>query len=214
MKQILLMIMLILIFSCSEQKITHELLTQYAEAKTLYIKGNLDEALPLFLAIRDKAPEFSSNSFMLGKLYFFKKNHEEAEKTWLETLEQNPKHIDTVKWLSRLYLIQNKAEEAESLVVKALKNSSEDPELLILLGKIKREQKDFSLANEFYIKAQFFKEKLAEAYIDLAEIYGKFGLAGKAEQELEKALFLLGEESSLYKSIESILAGLKEETKR
>ena len=206
--------MLILIFSCSEQKISLDLLTQYAEAKTLYIKGNLDEALPQFLAIKDKAPEFSSNSFMLGKLYFFKKNYDEAEKTWVETLNRNPNHIDTSKWLSRLYLIQDKAGEAENLVTEALRNSSEDPELLILMGKIKRAQKDFSSAIEFYIKAQAFEEKLAEAYIDLAEIYRVFGLGSRAERELEKALLLLGKESSLYRSIDSILARLKEEVKR
>jgi len=212
MKRILPLIVLVLLScSCSKQKISREILEEYVEAKTLYIKGNLDQALPKFKAINNKAPRFSSNSFMLGKLHFFNKNYKEAEEIWAETLKRNPDHLDTIKWLSRLYLIRDKAGKAESLVTGALGNSSEDPELLILMGKIKRAQSKLSAAIEFYIKAQAFEEKIAEAHIDLAEIYREFGLDQKAEQELEKAVYLLGEESSLSRSIGFVLETIKME---
>ncbi|MBA7658732.1 hypothetical protein ES703_66691 [subsurface metagenome] len=196
--------------SCSRTELSRDLLQQYLRAKSSYIRGDVDEALEQFILIEQKVPHFSANSFMIGKIYFFKEDYRKAESTWSEALRYNTHHTDSAKWLSRLHLLEAQPDRAEDLITCALQNNSEDPELLILMGKIKWAQENFSQAIEFYKKAQLFEEKLAEARIDLAEIYRDFGLIDRTVPELERALQLLDQESPIYHSVHSILSGLKE----
>jgi len=191
-----------------------ETLSAYLEAKKIYLEGDLERALPLFQQLHRASPSFSNASFMLGKVYFFQGKPGEAEAVWKQTLARNPNHTDSRKWLCRLYLLNQQAQKAGELVSRALADDSEDPELLILLGKSQKALGNYSQAIEYYKKAQLCEEKLAEARLDLAEIYRGFGLSGQAALELERALRLLEEQSPLSAPIRSLLAGLREEAER
>jgi tetratricopeptide (TPR) repeat protein len=192
----------------SAQPYTEQSLQRYITARNLYCEQRLDEALKLFLENHRSAPRFSANSFLIGKIYYFRNNHEQAERYWQHTLQFAPHHLDTCKWLARLYLQQGRIEEAQALIAAALSISSEDPELLILMAKVKRRRQDLSGAIELYLKSQSFSERLSEASIDLAEIYCAFGLKDRAEKELQRALVLLGPDSSLSAAIVSALEQL------
>ena len=185
----------------SAQPHTEQSLQRYITARDLYCEQRLDEALRLLLENHRAAPRFSANSFLIGKICYFQNDHEQAERYWQQTLEFAPHHLDTGKWLARLYLQQGRIDEAQALVTDALSISSEDPELLILMAKVRRRQEDLPGAIELYLKSQSFSERLCEASIDLAEIYCAFGLRDRAREELQKALALLGGDSSLSASI-------------
>lgn len=200
--------------SCAKTAAKQELLTKYSQAKTQYLQGNLSQALLGFQAVYKADPRFWNNSFMLGKVHFFKESYPEAEDLWVKLLQGNPNHLDTVKWLARLYLIRNDPDRAEPLLQQALANSSEDPELLLLMGKTQKAKRNYSYAIELYAKTAFFRQKLAEAHIDLAELYRSFGLGDKAAAELSQALALLGKESGLYLPLAAILQQLMEEKGR
>jgi tetratricopeptide (TPR) repeat protein len=171
---------LVLLLSCAQERQS----TQLAEEKTLqlylaarkhYAEQRLDTALELLLENQEQAPDFIQNSFLLGKVYYFKNDFPQAENCWQHALKINPYYLDTRKWLARLFLQQERTEEAESILADALTVSSEDPELLILMAKVKRKQEDLAGAIELYQKSQAFTERLSEASIDLAEIYYGFG---------------------------------------
>ena len=100
---------------------------------------------------------------------------------------------------------------AEELVVAALADSAEDPELLILLGKSRRARNDLAGAIECYRKAQVLSEKLAEASLELAELYGQFGMSERAAQELERAAVLLSPDNSLSRAVEAAAQHLQRE---
>jgi len=155
-------------------------------------------------------PEFCANSFLIGKIYYFDGDFDRAERYWQYTLTVNPHHLDTRKWLARLYLQLDRADEAQGVLSHGLAISSEDPELLILMAKVKRRHQDLAGAIELYLKSQAFSERLSEASIDLAEIYYSFGLTDRAEEELQKALVLLGESSSITPSLSAALEQLKQ----
>jgi tetratricopeptide (TPR) repeat protein len=201
-----------LVCSCAKQSaqpFTEQTLQRYHTARTFYSEQRLDEALPLLLENFGSAPSFCANSFLIGKIYYFKGDRSQAERYWSHTLTVNPHHLDTRKWLARLYLQQQRSREAQVVLIDALAVSSEDPELLLLLAKAKRGQQDLAGAIELYRKSQAFVERLSEASLDLAEIYYSFGLDDRAEEQLRKALALLGDNSSLYPSIAAALEQLR-----
>jgi len=177
----------------------------YLAARKCYSEQRLDAALELLLENQKQAPDFIQNSFLLGKVYYFKNDYPQAENCWRHALKINPCYLDARKWLARLFLQQDRTEEAGSILADALEVSSEDPELLILMAKVKRKQEDLAGAIELYQKSQAFTERLSEASIDLAEIYCGFGLKDRAELELRKALFLLGEDSGISSSVATTL---------
>jgi len=193
----------------SAQPVTEQSLHRYCTARKYYSEQRLDGALDLLLKNHRSAPEFSANSFLIGKIYYFNNDPEQAEHYWRHTLKFNSHHVDTRKWLARLLLQQGRIEEAECVLEPGLAISSEDPELLILMGKVKRGDQDLAGAIELYLKSQAFSERLSEASIDLAEIYNSFGLEDRAKEELEKALNLVGEQSSICPSLTAALEQLE-----
>ena len=193
----------------SAQPITEQSLHRYCTARKFYSEQRLDDALALLLNNYRSSPEFSANSFLIGKIYYFNNDPARAEKYWLHTLKFNSHHVDTRKWLARLLLQQGRIEEAERVLEPGLAISSEDPELLILMGKVKRGDQDMAGAIELYLKSQAFTERLSEASIDLAEIYNSFGLEERAKEELEKALNLAGKQSSISPSLRAALEQLE-----
>ena len=193
----------------SAQPITEQSLHRYCTARKCYSEQRFDDALDLLLNNFRSAPEFSANSFLIGKIYYFTKDPVQAERYWRHTLKFNSHHVDTRKWLARLLLQQGRIEEAECVLEPGLAISSEDPELLILMGKVKRRNQDLAGAVELYQKSQAFSERLSEASIDLAEIYNSFGLDDRAKEELEKALNLVGKQSSISPSLAAALEQLE-----
>jgi tetratricopeptide (TPR) repeat protein len=204
-----------LVCFCAKQSaqslpVTEQSLQRYYTARKYYSEQRLDDALKLLLENHRSAPEFCANSYLIAKIYYFNKDLAQAERFWRHTLKVNPHHLDTRKWLARMYLQQDRIEEAENMITPGLAISAEDPELLILLGKVKRRNQDLAGAIELYLKSQAFVERLCEASIDLAEIYYSFGLTDRAEEELKKALSLLGEDSSISPSLYAALERLEQ----
>jgi tetratricopeptide (TPR) repeat protein len=197
-----------LVCSCARQPAppyTEKTVGRYQAAREYYAEHNLSAALRLVLENHREAPGFTANSFLAGKIYYFENDHERAERFWRHTLGINAYHLDSRKWLARLLLQQGRIEEADEVLAEALSVSSEDAELLILMAKVKRRRQDLAGAIELYRKAQAFAERLAEASMDLAEIYYGFGLRDRAREELEKARMLLDQDSFLSSSIDSAL---------
>jgi len=188
-----------------------EAVERYLEARGLYSEERLGEALEILLENQRTDPAFSENSYLIGKIHFFSGDYVEARETWESTLKRNPHHLDTCKWLVRLHLLEGRAPAAERLVVRALADSAEDPELLILLGKSRRAQNDLAGAIECYRKAQVLSERLAEASLELAELYRAFGMSERAAEELERAACLLPEQSGLSQAVEAAAGHLQQE---
>ena len=193
----------------SAQPITEQSLQRYCTARKYYSEQRLDDALDLLLDNYRSDPEFSANSFLIGKICYFNGDPAGAEKYWLHTLKFNSHHVDTRKWLARLLLQQGRIDEAGRVLEPGLAISSEDPELLILMAKVKRRDQDLAEAIELYLKSQAFGERLSEASIDLAEIYYGFGLEDRAKEELEKALGFVGERSCISPSLSAALNQLE-----
>ncbi len=209
---VILLTILLASLSCSDRDISEESLADYIQAKTMYIQGDIDNALSVFLNIHEKEPDFINNSFMIGKIYFSKEDYDNAENFITDVLEIIPYHIDSRKYLARIYFNQYKLTEAEEQINHALEISSEDPDLILMLADIKKRQEDFAGAIEYYKKVSIFETNFAVARIELAEIYRGVGMFDKTITELERALNILDIDSIYFNPVSAILEGLKNET--
>ena len=82
--------------------------------------------------------------------------------------------------------------------------SADDPELYILAGKMRKKEKRYLEAIEYYKKAFLFEDRIIDAHIDIAEIYEKFGITDKSRLHLKKAASIGGENHALYEPLMSV----------
>lgn len=184
------LVLVALLVSCSADasgEVDERAVQRYADALAAYADSDTDGAIRLARQSIEIVPGFTPALFLLGKLFVLEERGEEAEPILLTLLEEEPTHVDARKWLARLYLIRGDAAEARSVLTPALRVSTDDPEILIEMARIHREQGDLTSALEYYTKALAFSDRLAIASMELAEIYGAYGMASRAVRSLERA---------------------------
>ncbi len=193
-----------LLISCSDNR-KSTLLAEFKNANTLYINGETDKALEILERIEKENPDFYPALYLSGKLYLHNNSPDRAEEKWRKIINKHPYHIQSGKQLLRLYTEMEKYSEAEELFVNLSQYSSDDPELLILAGNLLKKEEKYLEAIEYYSKAFLFEEKIIYAHLDIAEIYGRYGITDKSESHLEKAASIGGKEHALYEPVMSVL---------
>lgn len=182
------------------------------KAERLLLEGREGDALSLLEERGGKDPLLS---LLTGKIYFFQGDYEKAESIFRSTL--TGKHVKKKdfpagrKWLARTLIFRGLGAEAESTIQISLQKDPEDPELLVLLGKARRLEGDMEGAIQAYTMAVQFSEYLAEAYIDLADIYRTYGLDDQMRSALLRAIALLGDEHPLADPLTSLSQNLNKE---
>lgn len=210
-------VVLLLLASCTRNAVappSPETLERYLAARALYAESRFDQALSLLEDNEPAAAGFAANSFLIGKIHFFREDYDQAQRTWERTLQTHPHHLDTRKWLVRLHLLREQPAQAGQVLTPAFADSAEDPELLILLGRVLRQKGELAGAIEALSKAQVFAERSAEACLELAEIYHGIGLADREREQLQRAGSLLAQDGALSASIAARLDRLRGEGDR
>ena len=200
-----MIILLIIILTSCSQGDSPEILTELKNAKSLYIKGETDTALSLLERIEEEKPDFIPALYLSGKIYILKNNPDKADEKWRKIIKESPCHIQAGKQLIKLCTNQKRYEEAEAILIRLFEFSADDPELLILAGKLRKSEGRFLEAIEYYSKSFLFEDRIMDAHIDIAEIYGRYGLSDKSELHLEKAAAIGGGEHELYEPVMSVL---------
>ncbi len=132
---------------------------------------------PPLTARDDQSP---AARLLLAKSYFFQGEFERASSLLEESGPRSCRNIDFSKWLARSYAEAGRTDEALGVLSEALRCSSEDPDLLLLAGRCMAETDRLSEAMEYLTKATAFDERIAAAYVELAELYREAGLHHEA----------------------------------
>ena len=204
----ILILMLLIISSCNQYN-DADIIPEYRRAKTLFIKNRPKEALTVLERIEEKDPFFLPGLYLSGRIYFINSNYEKAETKFKKIIQKSPCHFQAGKQLLRLYVYQKEFSKAEDIFLKLVKYSWEDPELLMLAGKLWKCEEKYLEAIEYYSKAFLFEEKMIDAHIDIAEIYKKYGISDKARDHLKKAAAIGGEKHELYEPVMSIVENME-----
>ncbi len=197
-----------LLSSCSYGS-NGDYVSEFKSANTCYIKGEMKESLEILSEIEKQSPDFIPALFLTGKIYYLQNNVQGAQEKWEAVLKIKPFHINAGKWLIRLYISKEMHEEADQLLIKLLEVSPEDPDLLIIAGKLKKNEKQYLEAIEYFEKAFLYEDRLIDAHLDLAEIYSIFGIKEKTLIHLEKALSIGGKEHELYTPVKSLVNSME-----
>jgi tetratricopeptide (TPR) repeat protein len=178
----------------------------YAEVRELYVQGEEEQAFTKARLLHEDYPEYPPLQFILGKLLYLKGSPDKPKEQLQPLVRKDPHYIDAVKWLSRLYLDKHLAGEAELILLKALEYSSEDPELLMLMGKSRTMQDDFANALLFFRTSESYHERFAETHLELATLYKSAGRNELALSSLKKALAILPRNSPLRNPLTDLIS--------
>ena len=204
----IIILIILLISSCSRIN-DSEILSDYKYAGTLYIKNKHTEALAVLMKIEEKNPEYLPALYLSGKIYFLFNNSDKAEEQFNKIISISPYHIQAGKQLVKLYISRKEFIKAENILSRFTEYSPGDPELLILAGKMRKSEKRYLEAIEYYNKAFLFEDWIIDAHIDAAEIYQKYGITSKSRSHLEKAASIGGEDHELYEPVMSIVENIE-----
>lgn len=186
-------ILTLLLTSCGLGPGSGSDIESYLRARTLYIRGDLSGARRLLEAPLRGAQRIPAARLLLGKTLYFQGDADAAAEELAVLVDDNPHHVDAAKWLALSYLALGRPGHSRPVLIQALEVSSEDAELLLLMGRSARELGDIALAIEYFSKATTFASRLAAGHVELAEIYRAAGLFEAAARHARRAESMLRE---------------------
>ena len=158
-------------------------------------------------------PDNPTDALKYAKTCFLQNNPEKALSLLLSIVEKHPRQNEAYLWLIRAFLQTGKIHEAEELGEELLRADPADPRILSLLGVCREEQGDYQQAISFYRKAIVFKEELAVNHLRLGRLYYQTGNLQSAETELNHARCLLGKDTILFTTAETLVNEIRKTKK-
>jgi tetratricopeptide (TPR) repeat protein len=193
MRYLLPAILLLLLSNCESRPGRTEDMESYLRARTLYLQGDLPGTRRILEAPDRGVRRLPAGRLLLGKTLYFQGEPAAAQEELAFLVKENPHHIDAAKWLARSYLELSDPESARRALVAALEVSSEDPELLVLMGRSYNAMGRTDMSIEYFLKATAFTPRFATGHLELAEVYRAAGLPEEALRHALRAESILGE---------------------
>ncbi|HAF07900.1 MAG: Tetratricopeptide repeata protein [candidate division TA06 bacterium 32_111] len=152
------------------------------DGKEMLEKGEYKKALFTFLNLLKEHPDWPDIRNYLGLAYNFLNNLEEAEKEFKEAIKLNPNYVEAHLNLALTYNEMGKYDQASeefekaSKLEKKLGNSGFGKKdkiikLLLQLGDLYLETKDFHNALETYKKADSMTKKYPDIKLKIGKVY-------------------------------------------
>lgn len=125
------------------------------EMADLYMKFDQhEEALKEYLLLIKKEPHEANHLFMAGLIFERRKKPVQALNYYKRAIQQDGNHADAYLHLGMLLYAAKKENDAKGILLKALKLNSSNYEVHYYLGKINKDQKNYSAAIENFDKGQ------------------------------------------------------------
>ncbi|PIQ99287.1 MAG: hypothetical protein COV66_11930 [Nitrospinae bacterium CG11_big_fil_rev_8_21_14_0_20_45_15] len=154
----------------------------------LLLRGQVDEAIQLFVEGLKYRPNDFYLHFSLGTAYTLKKKYVEAEKEYLKTMSISPNVASVHNALGKLYAATGKLALAEENLKKAIEITPRFPLAYLNLGELYLAQNRLQLAEDAFNTALKDHPASANAYDNLGTIYSRRKDYAKAEQYFQKAV--------------------------
>ena len=168
----------------------------------LYVKYHEEEdALKEYLILIKTHPDNPEYYYNAGKLFSNRRRPDLAEQYLRKTVSLNPKELRYRFELGMHYYLSKKIREAETEFDAAQKLNPSDGQVLLYLGKICKDSKEYAEAIPHLEKASRDPVFKLRALVELGGCYMSMKAMDKAAQELERAINVIQNESdpdSLY----------------
>ncbi|TVQ39126.1 MAG: hypothetical protein EA384_07635 [Spirochaetaceae bacterium] len=177
----------------------------YERALQYYHNGRITAARRLLEQQSASTGRDLRSAYLLGRVLFFDNAAEAAQRVLQRALDRHPCHVDTRRFLARIQISLHDFESAEKNLLLLLSQTSEDPDVLMMLARVAAARGKTAAAIELYRRSILFTERLAEAHIELAHMYRAAGLGQRSDEELKLALRLLPADHPLRRPVMSLL---------
>jgi tetratricopeptide (TPR) repeat protein len=168
----------------------------------LYAKFNeVEEALKEYVLLIKEHPENPDYYFQAGKLFSGRNRPDLAEQYLRKAVSLNPKEERYRFELGVHFYLAKKIKEANVEFEAAIKLNPSNGQILLYLGKILKDTKDYAGAVPYLEKASRDQEYKLRALVELGSCYMSLKMLDKAIVELERAVNVIKKEAdpdSLY----------------
>jgi len=192
---------LVAVLTACSPGMTEKQATAYANAKKMYLSGELDKALETVSAETYSAKRGHQALLLKAKILFLRGDTKKPEKILSDLTKEHPEYTEARIWLARTLLARGEPASAEAVLARALEFNPDDPRLLSLMGNTREIRNDYQQAVEYYSCASLYADDLARTEISLAQIYYRFGQDEQALVHIRRARTLVSENSVLHRPL-------------
>ena len=160
-----------------------------------------EEALKEYILLIKMHPENPAYYFQAGKLFSTRNRTDLAEQYLKKAVSLNPKEGSYHFELGMLFYLSKRIKEANLEFEAALKLNPLDAHVLLYMGKIQKDAKEYAAAIPYLEKASRDQEYKLRSLVELGSCYMSLKMLDKAIQELERAVNIIEKEAepdSLY----------------
>ncbi len=204
----LIFALLLLVVSCGGQ--TAEEMVK--EGDSLLSSGNVRGSIVLYRNALEKDGNFLSARVGLADAYRQSAQYDRAEKEYQKILLQDSSRTQTHLDLASVYINQNLGQKALLELDNYHAKNPETAASLVLYGRAYAVNKDFSSAENSFLKAQSKNPEMVDAYFWLGRVYLGQNQLEKSESQLRKAIAQKQLEPQAYYLLGRVLAREGKET--
>jgi tetratricopeptide (TPR) repeat protein len=161
---------------------------QLEQAEALRMQGQIDRARELCEALVRRYPDYFGALYTLGLIYVDKEHYPQALGFLVRAAMLNPRSWRALTALSAVYLKLSANEMAAHTLEQAVAIKPDDPSILLTLGEIYREEREYELARDAYRKSYDLDPTLEAAAIGLGSCCAHLGLYAEASEVFERLL--------------------------
>jgi tetratricopeptide (TPR) repeat protein len=155
------------------------------QAENLRLQGKLDQARSICEALVRRHPDYMGALHTLGLVYADKKNYERALDYLVRAAMLNPRNWTTLTALSGVYLRLGANEMAAHALEQARRFKPRDANVLITLGEIYREEREYERSRDAYRGALECEPDSLVAGIGLGWMFAYLGQHTEAAKVFE-----------------------------
>ena len=161
---------------------------QLEQAEALRLERKFDRAETICNALVRRHPDYFGALHTLGLIYADKGDYRRAVVSLGEAAMLNPRSWLTQTALAGVYLRLDANEMAAHILEQARALKPKEPTVLVTLGEIYSEEREYELARESYLQALQIEPGMEEATIGLARVCTSLGLYAEVADALEGLL--------------------------
>jgi len=156
-----------------------------------------EEALKEYIFLIKKFPENPNYYYNAGKIFAARNRSDLAEQYLRKAVSINPKEGRFRFELGMLYYLAKRIKEAGVEFDAALKLNPNDAQVLMYMGKILKDSKDYTGAIPYLEKASHDQDYKLRSIIETGSCYISLKMFDKAITELDRGVALITKESDL-----------------
>ena len=189
MKYFFCVLSTILLFTACSSQNERGGMELYLKGKKAYYKKDLARAEKFFHQALDADESLHNARLMIAKIHYFRKNFDAAIAEERKILEDEKNHVGARYWLARTLVVQSEKNDSEAMehLHKVLEMDNHHLRARALLALLYEKNEKYKEALREYGTILYEEERMVSARANLAILYTRLGLKGKAREEVAKA---------------------------